>query len=82
MPQANLAGIRSKIMTLEPNQRAELAADLLASLDGEADAGSAAAWDAELIARMDAWRTGSAKSMDVKTFTAMLDGAGEIDAQH
>ncbi|MCR4374700.1 MAG: addiction module protein [Acidobacteria bacterium] len=47
-------------LRLAPDARAELAAELLASLDGPADPGAAAAWDAEVDRRIDAIEAGTA----------------------
>ena len=44
---------------LEPDARAELAAELLASLDGPADADAEAAWAAEIDRRIEAVEAGS-----------------------
>jgi putative addiction module component (TIGR02574 family) len=44
---------------LEPEARAELAAELLASLDGPADPDAEAAWDAEIDRRIAAIEAGT-----------------------
>ena len=41
-------------LRLEPDARAEIAAELLASLDGPADPDAEAAWDAEIDRRIEA----------------------------
>ena len=46
-------------LRLEPNSRAELAAELLASLDGPADPDAEAAWDAEIERRIAAIEAGT-----------------------
>lgn len=46
-------------LRLEPETRAELAAELLASLDGPADPGAEAAWDAEIERRIAAIEGGT-----------------------
>jgi putative addiction module component (TIGR02574 family) len=46
-------------LRLEPEARAELAAELLASLDGPADADAEAAWDVEIERRIAAIEGGS-----------------------
>ncbi len=46
-------------LRLEPATRAELAAELLASLDGPADPDAEAAWDREIERRIDAIEQGT-----------------------
>jgi putative addiction module component (TIGR02574 family) len=46
-------------LRLEPNARAEVAAELLASLDGPADPDAEAAWDEEIDRRIDAIERGA-----------------------
>ena len=46
-------------LRLEPDARADLVAELLASLDGPADPGAEAAWDAEIERRIAAIESGT-----------------------
>lgn len=46
-------------LRLEPERRAELAAELLASLDGPADPDAEAAWDVEIERRVAAIEAGA-----------------------
>jgi len=46
-------------LRLETKARAEIAAELLASLDGPADPDAATAWDAEIKLRVDALEAGT-----------------------
>ena len=46
-------------LRLEPEARAEVAAELLASLDGPADPDAEAAWDAEIERRIEAIEAGT-----------------------
>ena len=46
-------------LRLEPETRAELASELLASLDGPADPDAEAAWDAEIERRIAAIEAGT-----------------------
>lgn len=48
-------------LRLDPDTRAELAAELLASLDGPADADAEAAWAAEIDRRVEAIESGAVK---------------------
>jgi putative addiction module component (TIGR02574 family) len=49
----------AEALRLEPETRAELAAELLASLDGPADPGAEAAWDIEIERRIAAIEAGT-----------------------
>lgn len=46
-------------LRLEPDSRADVAAELLASLDGPADPNAEAAWDAEISRRVAAIESGT-----------------------
>lgn len=48
-------------LRLDPDTRAELAAELLASLDGPADPDAETAWEAEIDRRIEAIESGSVK---------------------
>jgi putative addiction module component (TIGR02574 family) len=48
-------------LRLDATARAELAAELLASLDGPADLDAASAWDEEIQRRVDALEAGTEK---------------------
>lgn len=48
-------------LQLDASARAEVAAELLASLDGPADPDAAAAWDTEIQRRVNALETGTEK---------------------
>jgi len=48
-------------LRLEPESRAEIAAELLASLDGPADPDAEAAWDAEISRRVAAIESGAVR---------------------
>ena len=45
-------------LRLDPDSRAELVAEILASLDGPADADAESAWDAEIARRIQAIEAG------------------------
>ena len=51
----------AEALRLDPDTRAELAAELLDSLDGPADPGAEAAWDAEIQRRIAAIEAGTIK---------------------
>ncbi len=49
----------AEALRLEPEARAELAAELLASLDGPSDADAEATWNAEITRRIEAIEAGT-----------------------
>ena len=58
MPKAT-PDVLADALRLEPDARAEVAAELLASLDGPADPDAEAAWDAEIDRRIRAIEAGT-----------------------
>jgi putative addiction module component (TIGR02574 family) len=56
--------LRAKAFELPMSERAELAHDLLASLDGPADSDVSEAWEAEILRRLDQLDDGTAKLID------------------
>ena len=60
MPKA-APDILADALRLEPAARAEVAAELLASLDGPTEPDAEAAWDAEIQRRIEAIEAGSAR---------------------
>lgn len=56
--------LRASAFELSAGERARLARDLLASLDGPADADVAEAWEAEILRRIDQIEDGSARLLD------------------
>ena len=64
MASVALNQVRSKALELTESERAELAHDLVASLDGTPDAGAADEWDAEIVRRLQRVEDGSAQSVD------------------
>jgi len=58
MPRTDRS-VFAEALRLEPQTRAELAAELLASLDGPADPDAEAAWDAEIERRIAAIEAGT-----------------------
>jgi putative addiction module component (TIGR02574 family) len=53
-----ITSVLADALRLDDEARAELAAELLASLDGPADADAAEAWDAEIDRRIEAIEAG------------------------
>ncbi|MBN4053835.1 addiction module protein [Haliea sp. AH-315-K21] len=63
-----LEQLRSQVLTLSEQDRAELAHDLLQSLDAPADEGVEEAWELELLRRVKQIDSGQAKLLDRAEF--------------
>ena len=59
--------ILESAMALSPDERAELARELIASLDGEADPGVEAAWSAEITRRAERVLSGESQGVPWET---------------
>lgn len=59
-----LEALREDVLALPLDERAELARDLMASLDGPPDPDVHQAWDAELCRRINKLRAGEAILLD------------------
>lgn len=66
MASAALQQLRNKALELSEAERAELAHDLVASLDGVPDPGAAEAWDAEILRRVTEIDEGTAVLIDAE----------------
>lgn len=64
MNKAQLESITNAAMTLPERERARLAHDLLASLDGPADISVAEAWDTEICRRINDIESGKTELLD------------------
>ncbi len=64
MTTAQLESVRSEALALSEADRARLASDLVASLDGPADPGLAAAWDLEVCKRINELEANPALTLD------------------
>ena len=64
MDTATLAKLRSEVLTLSEDERAELAYALVKSLDEPADSDVLSEWDKEILGRLRAIDTGAAKLVD------------------
>lgn len=53
--------VLADVLRLEPDARAEVAAELLASLDGPVDPDAETAWDAEIDRRIEAIDAGAVR---------------------
>lgn len=65
METAQLERITSAAMTLPEKERAKLAHDLVASLDGPADISAVEAWDVEICCRINDIKSGKTELLDV-----------------
>ena len=63
-----LEKVRSEALSLPEAERAELAHDLVASLDGPADSDAENAWDAEILRRLAEIDSGTAELIDREEF--------------
>lgn len=70
MNTAELESLRTAALELREGERAQLASDLVASLDGPADADVAAAWDTEICRRINEISNGSATLLDAEEVLA------------
>ena len=68
MNSAVLSRLRSEALELSEPERAELAHDLVLSLDGPPDSQVSEEWDAELVRRMDEVEAGTATLVDRSEF--------------
>ena len=64
MTKAEMESLRNSLMTLPEKERAELAKDLVASLDGPTDPEVAKAWDIEICRRINEIEAGHAVLLD------------------
>jgi hypothetical protein len=64
MTSATLNRLRSEALELPEEERAELARDLIRSLDAPADSDAAEAWDREIARRLSEIDSGAAELID------------------
>jgi putative addiction module component (TIGR02574 family) len=64
--------LRDEALQLPEAERAELAHELVKSLDGGADASAAGAWETELLRRLQELDAGVAKTVDRKEFSRRI----------
>lgn len=67
-----LEKIRSEALVLSQSERAELAHNLMASLDGPAESDVEKAWDIEILRRLDEIDLGTTKLIDRDEFSRRL----------
>ena len=64
--------IRKEVFELSIEERAALAHDLVASLDGQLEAGAVEQWDQEILRRLDEVESGNALAIDRNEFSRLL----------
>ena len=64
--------LRNEALNLPDAERAELARELVQSLDGPADADAAKEWEAEILRRLDAVDSGRAQIIDRAEFSKRM----------
>lgn len=64
--------LRNEALNLPDAERAELARELVQSLDGPADADAAKEWEAEILRRLDAVDSGRAQIIDRAEFARRM----------
>lgn len=64
--------LRNEVLNLPDTERAELARELVQSLDGPADADAAKEWEAEILRRLDAVDSGRAQIIDRAEFARRM----------
>lgn len=65
MSRSELEALQGAVMALPEKERAKLASDLMASLDGPAEQGVAEAWDIELCRRINEIESGKSELLDL-----------------
>lgn len=71
MTTAELEALRSEVLALTEAERARLASDLVASLDGPADENLAAAWDVEICRRINEIETNPVLTLEPEQVLAV-----------
>ena len=68
MSNPTLEKVRTEALGLSESERAELAHNLVASLDGPAESDAEKAWDAEIVRRLAEIDSGTASLIDGEEF--------------
>jgi putative addiction module component (TIGR02574 family) len=64
--------LRNEALNLPHAERAELACDLVQSLDGQVDPDATKAWDAEILRRLDEVASGNTQIIDRAEFARRM----------
>ena len=73
MPSPALKRALDIALELSPTERATLAHDILASLDGPADVGATEAWETEIAHRLDDLQAGSVQTVEADEALRRID---------
>lgn len=73
MSSATLKRALDLALELPESERAALAHDLIASLDGPADVGAQQAWEVEIEKRLDELEAGNARTIDADEALRRID---------
>ncbi len=74
MTSVALEQVRNKALALSEAERAELAHNLVASLDGAPDPSAAGAWDVEILRRLKQIDDGTAEFVDRAELKRRMSG--------
>jgi putative addiction module component (TIGR02574 family) len=72
MGSPTLEKVRTEALNLPESDRAELAHNLVASLDSPAELDAEKAWDAEIVRRLDEIDSGTATLIDRQEFSRRM----------
>lgn len=72
MPDSEFDRLRAKVRALPEAERAELAQELVATLDGEPEPDAASEWDQELMRRLAEITEGTVETIDRNALTERL----------
>ncbi len=72
MARQTMERLRSEALDLPNAERAELASDLVRSLDGPADSGASRDWELEIVRRLDEIDAGTARIIDREEFSRRM----------
>ena len=72
MANRTVERLRDEALNLPHAERAELACDLVQSLDGPTDPDAAKEWDAEILRRLDEVTSGNAQIIDRAEFARRM----------
>jgi putative addiction module component (TIGR02574 family) len=70
---STLQKLRSEVLALSEDERAQLAHELVASLDGPAQKDVDSAWDEEIVRRLAEIDRGTAELIDREEFRSVLN---------
>ncbi len=72
MARTTMERLRTEALDLSDAERAELASDLVRSLDGPGDLGASREWELEIVRRLDEIDAGTARLIDRDEFSRRM----------